>query len=91
MSGSQSIAIDLYLLLGRTDDAASLVAKQLADPARADTMLVGLQRYTRNRPAAGAVEQVIEKGWDALRAHPAVIAALSAAGRITDVAAANRF
>ena len=91
MSGSQSIAIDLYLLLGRTDDAASLVAKQLADPARADTMLVGLQRYTRNRPAAGAVEKVIEKGWDALRAHPAVIAALSAAGRITDVAAANRF
>ena len=69
MSGSQSIAIDLYLLLGRKDDAANLVARQLADPARIDTMLVGLQRYTKNRPAAGAVEKIIEDGWETLRAH----------------------
>ncbi len=49
MSGSQSIAIDLYLLLGRKDDAANLVARQLADPARIDTMLVGLQRYMQEQ------------------------------------------
>ena len=91
MAGSQTIEIDLYLLLGRKDDAANLVAEQLEDPARVDTMLVGLQRYTKNRLAAGAVEKTIEEGWEALRAHPAVLAAVSRVGRITDVAAANRF
>ena len=53
LAESQSIAVDLYLLLGRNDDAAKLVAAQLADPARADTTLVALQRYTKNRPAVG--------------------------------------
>ena len=91
MSRSQSIAIDLYLLLGRNDEAADLVARQLADPARVDTMLVGLQRYAGNRPAAGMVEKVIETGWDALRAHRTVVAALGGVGRITDIPAANRF
>ena len=91
MSHSQSIAIDLYLLLGRNDEAADLVARQLADPARVDTMLVGLQRYTSNRPAAGTVEKVIEAGWDALRAHRTVLAAVGGVGRITDIPAANRF
>jgi hypothetical protein len=54
-------------------------------------MLVGLQRYTRNRPAAGTVEQAIEGGWAALRAHPAVLAAVGGVGRITNIPAANRF
>jgi hypothetical protein len=91
MAGSRSIAVDLYLLRGRHDAAANLVAEQLADPARVDTMLVGLQRYTRNRPAAGTVEQAIEGGWAALRAHPAVLAAVGGVGRITNIPAANRF
>jgi tetratricopeptide (TPR) repeat protein len=91
LSASQSIAIDLYLLVGRQDDAAKLVARQLADPARVDTMLVSLQRYQRNRAASGAVEKVIENGWNALREHPVVLSALAGVGRITDVPAANRF
>ena len=91
ISESQSMAVDLYLLLGRTDDAARLVAKQLADPARVDVTLVALQRYTKNRPAAGAIEKMLESGWEALRTHPAVVAAVKNVGRITEVAAANRY
>jgi tetratricopeptide (TPR) repeat protein len=91
LAESQSIAVDLYLLLGRNDDAAKLVAGQLADPARADTTLVALQRYTKNRPAVGAVEKTIESGWETLRANPAVLAAVAKIGRITEVPAANRF
>ena len=91
LSTSQSIAVDLYLLVGRPDDAARLVASQLADPARVDTVLVSLQRYVKNRPAHGAVEKVIEEGWRGLRAHPLVLEALAGVGRITDIPAANRF
>jgi tetratricopeptide (TPR) repeat protein len=91
LSTSQSIAVDLYLLIGRPDAAARLVASQLADPARVDTVLVSLQRYVKNRPANGAIEKVIEEGWRGLRAHPLVLGALSRVGRITDVPAANRF
>jgi tetratricopeptide (TPR) repeat protein len=91
LAESQSIAIDLYLLLGRSDDAAKLVARQLADPARADVMLVALQRYTKNRPPVGAVEKTLQSGWEALRLHPLVIEALRAVGRIVDVPAANRY
>jgi hypothetical protein len=91
LATSQSIAIDLYLLIGRRDDAARLVASQLADPARVDTMLVSLQRYTKNRPPAGAVEKIVEDGWQALRSHPVVLAAVAKVGRITDVPGANRF
>jgi tetratricopeptide (TPR) repeat protein len=91
LATSQSIAIDLYLLTGRRDDAARLVASQLADPARVDTMLVSLQRYTKNRPPAGAVEKIVEDGWQALRSHPVVLAAVAKVGRITDVPGANRF
>jgi tetratricopeptide (TPR) repeat protein len=88
---SQSIAVDLDLLTGRLDAAARLVASQLADPARVDTTLVALQRYTKNRPAVGLVEKTIEAGWDALRKDPAVLAAVAKVGRITDIPAANRF
>jgi tetratricopeptide (TPR) repeat protein len=91
LSTSQSIAVDLYLLIGRRDDAARLVASQLADPARVDTALVSLQRYTKNRPATGAVEKLIEDGWRGLRSHPVVLSALAKVGRITDIPAANRF
>jgi tetratricopeptide (TPR) repeat protein len=91
LSTSQSIAVDLYLLVGRQDDAAGLVASQLADPARVDTVLVSLQRYTKNRPPGGTVEKVIEEGWRRLRTHPVVLAALTGVGRITDIPAANRF
>ena len=46
----------------------------------------------KNRPAAWTrSEKIIEDGWEALRGHPAVLAAPSGVGRITDVAAANRF
>jgi tetratricopeptide (TPR) repeat protein len=91
LSTSQSIAVDLYLLVGRQDDAARLVASQLADPARVDTVLVSLQRYTKNRLPGGAVEKVIDEGWRRLRAHPVVLDALTGVGRITDIPAANRF
>jgi hypothetical protein len=91
LAESQSIAVDLYLLLGRDDDAAKLVAAQLADPARADTTLVALQRYTKNRPSVGLIEKTIESGWDGLRKNPTVLAAVAKLGRITDVPAANRF
>jgi tetratricopeptide (TPR) repeat protein len=88
---SQNLAIDLYLLLGRRDDAAKLVAGQLADPARVDTTLVALQRYTHNRPAVGTVEKAIETGWDALRMDPIVLAAVARVGRTTTVPASNRY
>jgi hypothetical protein len=68
-----------------------VVARQLTDPARVDVTLVALQRYTKNRGAVGAVEKALESGWEALRAHPAVVAAVRRVGRITDVAAANRY
>jgi tetratricopeptide (TPR) repeat protein len=91
LSTSQSMAIELYLLSGRLDEAARLVAKQLTDPARVDTTLVSLQRYTKNRPPAGAVEKVIADGWDRLRTHPTVADAVRPVGRIVEVPAANRF
>jgi tetratricopeptide (TPR) repeat protein len=91
LSTSQSFAIELYLMSGRNDAAARLVARQLADPARVDTMLVGLQRYTRNRRPAGSIEKVIAEGWDALRVHPLVLEAVDRVGRIVEVPAANRF
>jgi tetratricopeptide (TPR) repeat protein len=91
LAESQSIAVDLYLMLGREGDAAKLVVGQLADPARTDTMLVALQRYTQNRHAVGAIEKAIEHGWDVLRADPTVVAAVAKVGRITEIPAANRF
>jgi hypothetical protein len=91
LAESQSIAVYLYRLLGRRDDAAKVVVGQLSDPARVDTTLVALQRYRKNRPAAGAIEKAIESGWEALRVHPAVVAAVAKVGRITEIPAANRF
>lgn len=91
ISESQSIAVDLYLLTNRRDDAARLVAKQLADPARVDVMLVALQRYKKNRAPIGTIEKTLEREWDALRAHPLVLEAVRQVGRVTEIEAANRY
>lgn len=86
-----SAVANALLLAGRVDDAARLVAGELAHPRGIDSMLLELQHYTLRPVPAGAAGKAIDKGWDALRRHPVVLAALDKVGRITDVPAAGYY
>ena len=83
--------IEALLLADRFEAAATLVAEQLADPASIDVVLIALQRIVERPPAMSMAGQTIESGWDQLRGHPKVTAALSRVGRITEVAATTAF
>ena len=83
--------IEALLLADRLEDAATLAAAQLADPASVDVVLIALQRIVERPPATSPAGLTIEFGWEQLRGHPTVVSALSRVGRITEVSATTAF
>jgi tetratricopeptide (TPR) repeat protein len=83
--------IEALLLAGRTEQAAQVVADQLADPVSVDVVLLALQRVVERPPSMSQAGQAIEFGWEQLRGHPKVTAALARVGRITEVSATAAF
>jgi len=81
--------IEALFLVGRAEDAARIVATMLTNPRHVDSMILRLQRYTARRPAQGPAAKAVEAGWNALRRHPQVLAALAKVGRIIDVPASG--
>lgn len=91
VSDNAEEVIDALLIAGRNDEAARVVAAQLADPASVDVTLLALQRIVERPPSMRPVGQVVNSGWEGLRGDPRVLAALARVGRITEVFATTAY